>query len=331
MKSQIVSIAGAKLSVCGVNASLRSAWLGWRNDPARAAPGLFPPDLVVQVKALACELPATYGVPLSRWSVADLGREVRQSGLVATISDVTVWRWLHADAIRPWQHRSWIFPRDPDFAVKAGRILDLYARSWNGKPLRDDEFVVSADEKTSIQARLRKHTTIPTRPGSAMKVEHEYERGGSWAYMAALDVHRARVFGRCESSTGIAPFDRLVEQVMTRPPYNDARRVFWIVDNGSSHRGAASIARFRHMYPKLVLVHGPVHASWLNQIEIYFSIVQRKVLTPNDFSGLDAVAERLLDFQYYWETIARPFQWKFTRDDLGRLLAGCSADHAHAA
>lgn len=259
-------------------------------------------------------------VPLSRWSVNELGNEVRQSGLVASISDSTVWRWLHADAIRPWQHRTWIFPRDPDFALKAGRILDLYERVWGRKPLQDDEFVISADEKTSIQARRRLHSTLPPQPKSPMKVEHEYKRCGTWVYLAAIDVHRTKVFGRCEARSGIAPFDRLVDQVMTRPPYNEARRVFWIVDNGSSHRGLAAIQRLQARYPRLVLVHGPVHASWLNQIEIYFSIIQRKVLTPNDFHDLNAVAERLLNFQYRWETIAEPFQWKFTRRDLARLL-----------
>ena len=293
------------------------------SGPGRGVPGLSPPELVVQVKALACELPATHDLPLSRWSVADLGAQVRQSGLVAKISDSTVWRWLHADAIRPWQHRCWIFPRDPDFAVKAGRILDLYERVWERQPLRDDEFVISADEKTSIQARRRRRPSSPPKPRLAMKVEHEYTRCGAWAYIAALDVHRARVFGRCERRTGIDPFDRLVDQVMTRPPYKDARRVFWIVDNGSSHRGAASVERLRTKYPRLVLVHGPVHASWLNQIEIYFSIIQRKVLTPNDFPSLNAVAERLFNFQYRWETIGAPFQWKFTRADLARLLAKC--------
>jgi hypothetical protein len=151
--------------------------------------------------------------------------------LVARISDSTVWRWLHEDAIRPWQHRCWIFPRDPQFQAKAGRILDLYERCWQGRPLREDEFVISTDEKTSIQARLRIHPSLPAEPGKPMRVEHEYARGGAWAYLAALDVHRAKVFGRCETTTGIAPFERLVDQVMSQPPYNTARRVFWIMDN----------------------------------------------------------------------------------------------------
>lgn len=284
----------------------------------------------MEVKALACELPATSGLPLSRWSTADLARYVRSAGVVATISDTTVWRWLNDDALRPWQHRTWIFPRDPQFAVKAGRLLDLYARHWRGKPLKSDEFVISADEKTSIQARKRCHPTLPALPGSPAKVEHEYARCGAWAYIAAMDVHRAKFFGRCEQKTGIVPFDRLVDQVMAQSPYRRARRVFWIVDNGSSHRGAASALRLQKKYPNLVLVHGPVHASWLNQIEIYFSILERKALTPNDFPSLDVLQERILGFQKHYESIATPFEWKFTKKDLHNLLAK-TRSHADAA
>src|SRR5260370_12668135 len=299
--------------------------------PVRVVPGFFPPELVVQVKALACELPATHGVPLSRWNTPDIARQVCNAGLVATISGSTIWRWLHEDAIRPWYHRSWIFPRDPAFAVKANRILALYESSGKGNPLKSDEFVISADEKPSLQARRRKHPTLPAAPKRPMRVEHEYHRCGAWAYIAALDVHHARVFGRCETSTGIAPFDRLVEQVMTRPPYNNARRVFWIVDNGSSHRGKASVARLKQQFPRLILVHGPVHASWLNQIEIYFSIVQRKVLTANDFTGLDPLAQLLLDFQYYLESTANHFARTLTKPELATLLSKLSAHEQIAA
>ena len=253
-------------------------------------------------------------------SISDVAREIRRAGLVAQISDSTVWRWLSEDAIRPWQHRCWIFPRDPDFAAKASRILDLYERIFAGEPLKDDEFVVSTDEKTSIQARARKHPTLPPRSGEAMRVEHEYKRCGAWAYLAALDVHRAKLFGRCESNTGIAPFERLVDQVMTQHPYREARRVFWIMDNGSSHRGDACVKRLVEKYPRGVPVHGPIPASWLNQIEIYFSILQRKVLTPNDFPSLHALEERILAFERHYEAIAKPFEWKFTRHDLAKLL-----------
>lgn len=320
MRLPLVWILAVKSLACGEKGSSNNAFQAWKNLPGRVAPGFFPPELIVQVKAIACELPAARQVPLSRWSVADVARETRQSGLVAKISDSTVWRWLHEDAIRPWQHRCWIFPRDPEFAGKAGRILDLYERVWEGHPLTEDDFVVSADEKTSIQARSRIHPTLPAQPGSAMKVEHEYKRCGAWAYLAAIDVHRMKLFGRCDQTTGIVPFDALITQVMEQPPYNNAKHVFWIVDNGSSHRGARSVKRLQDKYRNLILVHGPVHASWLNQIEIYFSILERKALTPNDFPSLEAVEERLLGFQRYFETIAHPFEWKFTRRDLAILL-----------
>ncbi len=200
-------------------------------------------------------------------------------------------------------------------------MLDLYEGRWEGSPLGRRDFVLSADEKTSIQARLPKHPSLPATPGRCARVEHEYKRGGAWAYFATWDVHRAKVFGRCEKTTGIKPFDRLVEQVMSQEPYRSARRVFWITDNGSSHRGEKACKRRRAAWPSIVLVHTPVHASWLNQIEIYFSVVQRKVLTPNDFHSLAEVEDRLLAFQDRYEQAAKPFEWTFTRADLHKLLA----------
>ena len=145
IESPLASTPAVRSSACGANGFSKIESRDWKSGLVRVVPGLSPPELVVQVKALACELPATHGLPLSRWNTPDITRQVRQCGLVATISDSTIWRWLHQDAIRPWYHRSWIFPRDPLFAVKAGRILDLYARAWHGRPLKQDEFVISAD------------------------------------------------------------------------------------------------------------------------------------------------------------------------------------------
>jgi hypothetical protein len=274
----------------------------------------------VQVKAIACELPYENGIPLSRFSTNEIAHEVVNRGIVAKISGATVWRWLNEDAIRPWQYRSWVFPRDPEFEKKASRVLDLYQGFWLNKPLSLDEYVVSADEKTSIQARIRKHPTQPPKARKCMRVEHEYDRGGALTYLAAWDVRRAKTFGHCESKSGIIPFDRLVTQVMCQEPYLSAKRVFWIIDNGSSHRGESCIKRLQDKWPKIVPVHLPVHASWLNQIEIYFSIIQRKVLNPNSFYSLEEVENRLIQFQKHYEEIAKPFEWKFTRDDLANLL-----------
>jgi len=297
-----------------------NGYAGLRDRPRSGRPRVFAAVVVAEVKAIACELPATRNVPLGRWSLAELREELLASGLVAEVSTATVRRWLAEDAIKPWQHRSWISPRAPDFAAKAGVVLDLYGRRFAGRVLRPDEFVISADEKTSIQARCRCHPTLPPGRARVMRVEHEYERGGALAYLAAWDVHRARLFGRCEPTTGIQPFGRLVAQVMTCEPYASARRVFWIVDNGSSHRGKASIERLEGEWANLRLVHLPIHASWLNQIEIYFSVVQRKVVSPNDYADLAEVQGRLLGFQHRYEQTAAPFNWRFTRSDLDRLL-----------
>jgi hypothetical protein len=151
-------------------------------------------------------------------------------------------------------------------------------------------------------------------------VEHEYERTGALCYLAGWDVKHARLFDRCAPKDGIEPFDQLVEQFMSVPPYRKARRVFLIVDNGSAHRGQRSIDRLAGGWPNVIVVHTPVHASWLNQAEIYFSIAQRKVLQPNSFADLAALEQALLAFGRRYEQIAQPFEWKFTRRDLDRML-----------
>jgi len=274
-------------------------------------------------------------VPLSRWSCPDLARELAARCQV-TASASTIRRWLADDAIKPWQHRSWISVRDPEFAATAARVLDLYAGIWDGQPLGSNDYVICADEKTSIQARGRCHPTLPPGKARAMRVEHDYKRGGALAYLAAWDVRRGQVTGRCEPTTGIAPFARLVEQVMTAEPYASASRVFWITDNGSSHRGAASLTRITSAWPNAHLIHLPKRASWLDQAEIYFSVVQRKALTPNDFTSLDQIRDRLATFQTRYNATARPFNWRFTRADLDDLLHRIDAHektepHARAA
>ncbi len=306
-------------SAAGEDAFTSSASRGSRTCRARAARGVFPPEQIAEVKAIACELPAASGLPLSRFTRSELHRLVLERG-VTEASATTIWRWLHEDAIKPWQVRSWLFMRDPDFAAKAARVLDLYARRFEGRRLRPDELVICADEKSQLQALGRRHATLAPGPGRPSLCEFDYRRGGTLAYLAAWDVHHANLFGRVEEKTGIEPFGRLVDQVMTAEPYVSARRVFWVVDNGSSHAGRASIERLEGAYRNLRLIHLPVHASWLNQIELYFSIVQRKALSPNDFSSLEELTERLLGFQAHYGKIARPFEWTFSRSDLDRVI-----------
>ena len=300
------------------------AHVPWWTCRAGAARRIFPPLDHALVKAVACERVADTEQPLSRQSVGDVRARV-QSALGKPRSRSTVWRMLSQEAIKPWHYRSWIFPRDPQVAEKAGPSLDLYAGLWQGQPLGPKDHILRADEKTSIPARSRCHPSLPPAPGHPLRIEHEYERGGALQYLAAWDVRRGYVMGWCEPTTGIEPFGRLVHQVLSQEPYRSGQRLFWIVDNGSSHRGAPSTQRRSEIEGRCIRLHPPVHASWLNQVEIYFSIIQRKVLTPNDFADLEAVRVRLALYEELCNQYPRPLQWKFDRAQLAALLVKIEA------
>ena len=300
------------------DAAGRLAISRWKTSRAAGESSIFPPLDRAIVQAIACELIYKTEQPLSRQSVSDLTLRAC-SALRRPISASTVWRILHEADLKPWRYEYWIFPRDPRFAEKAEVVLDLYAGFWQGKPLGRNDYIISSDEKTSIQARIRPQRLQPA-PGRPRRIEFEYERGGALQYLAAWDVRRGYIMGRCESTTGIDPFGHLVKQVMEQEPYQSANRVFWVVDNGSSHRGEASIKRLAKGYSTGILVHTPVHASWLNQVEIYFSKIQRKVLTPNDFASLDEVEQRLHLYEELTNSNPRPFNWKFDRAKLTRFL-----------
>jgi transposase len=272
------------------------------------------------VVALACQLPAATGVPLSRWTGPELLAELTRAGTAEDLSVSSVLRILAEHPVKPWQYQSWIAPRDPDFAARAAVILDLYQGFYQGKRLQPGDRILSVDAKPSIQARGRCRPTAPAARGRPVRVEHEYVRHGALALLAALDVHTGKVFAATPDTTGIVPFTELIGQVMKRPGYKDAPRVFVIVDNGSDHRGQAAAARLRAAHPNAVMIHTPVHASWLNQVEIVFSVIQKKVLTPGDFPGLGTLSYTLLAFVNRYNRTAQPFNWKFTADDLTALL-----------
>lgn len=282
------------------------------------------------VVALACQLPAATGVPLSRWTGPELLAEITTTRAGDELSASSVLRILAEHPVKPWQYQSWISPRAPDFAARASIILDLYQGFYQGKRLRPGDRILSVDAKPSIQARGRCRPTAPAGPGKAMRVEHEYVRHGALALLAALDVRTGTVFAATPATTGIAPFMDLMGQVMSLPEYKDAPRVFVIVDNGSDHRGQAAVQRLHDAWPNAIMIHTPVHASWLNQAEIFFSITQKKVISPNDFASLAELAGTLLAFVDRYNQTARPFNWKFTAADLARLLHRIS-DREHAA
>jgi hypothetical protein len=268
---------------------------------------------------MACEVVAETEEPLSRQSTHSLTRRAQEI-LDKPISRSSVWRILNEAAIKPWRYQYWVYPRIEGFAERAGPILDLYHGVWKGKPLGEGDLVICADEKTSIQARHRPHPGQPPGEKRIRRVEHEYERKGALVYLAAWDVKRGKVFGRSEEQNGIVSFMNLGEQVMSQEPYASAERVFWVVDNGSAHRGQTSIDRMKAAWPKTQLIHTPVHSSWLNQVEIYFSLVQRQVLTPNEFESLEQLSLGLTEYEKRINENAAPFNWKFNRKKMKKFL-----------
>jgi hypothetical protein len=277
------------------------------------------------VKALACELPAKLGLPLSRFSRSELHRLVIERELTEAPAS-TIWRWLHDDALKPWQQRSWIFVRDPAFAEKAGRVLDLYGRRFQGRRLRPDEYVLCADEKLQLQALGPKHPPLPPAPGRAGRFEFDYQRNGTLAYFGRL--------GRPPRQP-LRPRRRQDRQGAVRParqPGDEQRAVCVGADRlldrrqrllarrqrlDRAHRGQPGRMRGRSTCRSTP--PGSTRSSSTSRSS------KRKALAPNDFDSLQALAERLLDFGDHYRQIARPFEWTFTRADLGRLLARIDA------
>jgi hypothetical protein len=271
------------------------------------------------VKALACERPTDRERrPLSRFSVFDVCERAWELGL--TLSYSTVWRRLAEDCLRPWRQEQWLFPRDPRFLAKASPVLDLYHRRWEGQPLGPHDVVLCGDEMTNLQALSRLHHGLPPTPGRPARYEFEYDRHGTLCYLAFLDVFQGRVYGEVTEQNGIDPFERTLAHCLDQPHLREAERVFLILDNGCAHHPNTSPARLQAQFPQVTAVHLPTHASWLNQIEIYFSIVRRKALTPADFPSLEALQERLLRFQCRYNERAQPFTWNYTRQQLKQYL-----------
>jgi hypothetical protein len=287
--------------------------------PRSGRPCTYAAATRTQVVAVVCETLRKHELPLSRFALRDLLPIVRREADLPNLSTGTLARILDENALKPWRYRYWLYPRDPEFVAKACVVLDLYAGLWHGQPLGPDNYIISADEKT-MQVLQRCHPGQPAAPGYAQHVEFEYVRHGTIAYHAAWDVRRGRLFGRVAPSTCIATFAELVDLVMDQQLYRTAARVFWIVDGGSAHHPSTFPARLQAQYANAVAVALPTHASWLNQIEIYFSIVQRKVLTPLDVEGSAHLTQRVLHFQNYYQRTARPFNWKFTSQALKERL-----------
>jgi hypothetical protein len=232
----------------------------------------------------------------------------------------TVWRLLHRAALRPWFQRQWLFPVDPRLAEKAGPILDLYHGKWQGEPLGPCDHVLCADEMTSLQALERLHPGLGPAPARDAPFEFEYERGGTLCYTAFLNVRTGHVTGATSPGNGIASFHEALAECLKAPLYQDAERIFLIVDNGCAHHPNTSPQRIAQQFPRVTTLHLPVHSSWLNQIELYFSIVHRKVLQGASLASLADLRQRLRWFEWHYNRTAAPFRWRFNRAELAALV-----------
>ncbi len=291
-----------------------------KDRPRSGRPVTYGARTVAQVKAIACELPGERGVPLSRFSISELHEEVRKERIHPLPSRTTIWRILKEDGIRPWTYRTWIHKRAPDFLEKAGPILDLYEGVWQGGRLGPRDRVVCADEKTGIQLLARQHRTRPPRAGEPGKVEFEYRRKGTIAFVGALDVRSGKVFGAFPESNNAEAFRQFVREVMAQEPLASASRVYWVVDNGSAHHPKSFGPWLREEFPRAQVLHTPVHASWVDQEEIFLSIMTRKALTPRDFGSKEEARGRIRGFLARWNRRAHPFRWRYTRGDLAKDL-----------
>jgi hypothetical protein len=251
---------------------------------------------------------------LARFSVTDVCERAAELGVAMSYS--TVWRRLHTHALRPWFQEQWLFPRDPHLLTKAAPVLDLYQGLWQGEPLRPTDAVLSADEITGLQALSRAHAGTPPAAGRRARQEFEYERHGTLCYAAFLETRTGRVYGKTSEGSCIESFEAALEHCLTQPHTRHWERIFLILDHGPSHHPNTSPARLAALDPRIITVHLPTHSSWLNQVEIYFSILVRKALTPRDFPSVTALRTQIQRFEGYYNLGAEPFRWRFSRTDL---------------
>jgi len=288
----------------------------------REPPGVFPPEVRAQATALACSRPREEGVPLARWSNAEIAQRLIALSMVVSIATSTVGRWLASDKIRPWRYHSWQHILDPKaFLEGASPVLRLYERAK--ELLKSGVWVVCTDEKTSIQARKRPQEPKPAVPGHPAHISHRYKRKGALNLFAALSVADGKVYGKCRLRKRFVDFQAfLLGTIIPEALERGVHTLALILDNSTTH----APKQLERWLQEQIESHGwalniqvywlPVNASWLDQIEIWFSILQRKGLQPNHFERLGSLRQHILDFIAYCNQTAKPIQWSYTVEKL---------------
>lgn len=280
---------------------------------------VFPPAIALYLVKLACELPDAAGRSLSLWTCAELARSLKSASVVDAISPQSVQRILQAHQLKPWRVHHWLSPkvaRDAAFGQTVLELCDLYTR-----PLPANERVLCLDEKTSLQPRTRSCATRPARPGLPVRLEHEYERKGALNLFAAFDTRSGEVFGLCRRRKRQVEFIQLLEEIERRTSAS-ITRIHIVCDNVSIHHGK-QVRAWLEQHPRFEMHFTPVHCSWMNQVEQWFSILQRKRFGAPNFADVTDLERKVLAFISEWNEVAHPFHW--TQASFEKVLAKIDA------
>ncbi len=275
---------------------------------------------------MACSRPQQKGVPLVRWSAAEIAHCLITLGIVVCISASTVGCWLAQERIRPWRYHTWQYILNPKaFLARARPVRRLYERAQI--LLAEGLWVVCTDEKTSIQAPKREQPTEPAGRGHPVHTTPRYERKGALQLFAGLSVADGQVYGMCRNRKRFVDYQAfLLTVIIPEALRRRVHAVALILDNGPTHapkqleQWLAKETQLRGWSLKIQSYWLPKNASWLDQIEIWFSILQRKLLKPNDFESLQTLEKAIRSFIRYSNRTAKPIHWTYTVEKLEQKL-----------
>ncbi len=305
---------------------------GLRDDRRSGRPPKFTARQKARVLKKATERPKDHGVPFSQWDAASLARLAVEAGITNSIHPTTVWRWLNDADLKPHRVEYWLQSSDPDFEERMQDVIAVYlaAREWAKRGIA----TFSVDEKTSIQALERKRPDLPMIRGIPQRREHEYIRHGTLCLTAGFNIATGEVWGLLTPNRPAPVFARFLDEVIASVP--EAEEIHFVADNLNTHwhhdacqvvAAASDVAydpklhktgdlrrAFLMSADKRVMFHfTPKHASWLNQIEIWFGVLCRKLLNRGSFASLEELKASLLQFiEYYNRHLAHPYRWTYT-------------------